>query len=495
MKRVTLRRSVDTFGRLWPVGAELFVSQRYCGVANLIDSAGVKRISLCPVDAFEGPDEDGSGTATMSPETLVTAESDDSRSPAETEAVDLYTAGFTTETRRHGEGGSDVDSGASLRSSDGLVAVGAHDRWSNGPPAEWDRVATETGRAASGSTDRVRPARYSPDSAAVSDYETVVFDDRGGEKQPPLRHSSDVGFDPNVEAQLARGTASRVLAAGPGVRWDPESPGECPFEAGQFLVSGDTAGSDPLEASPLEAPTPLPVVNYVRGDHLERHGATRWVLSVEHARRHEWGPEWWLSPAGFPAGERVLFYARRLDRPGPPEGVKPSDGPEWRYFVDLDRGEWSEWGSGEWRPVADGLSLVASGEGVTTEALRHGEEACPTMTMPGATKSIENPTIAATAAMVMDGESSDLTSVATTRLTAPMTVKLSDARVAVDLGTQTGEPSLYPEPHAGMSLDERRGWRRVDGGWRFGPGLAEQMDVWREWLSRLRAYFGEGVAA
>ena len=63
------------------------------------------------------------------------------------------------------------------------------------------------------------------------------------------------------------------------------------------------------------------------------------VLSSEHPRRAEWGPEWSINLYGIPSGDRVIFSASI--NPGPPE---------WKQFVDLDRGEWCHWG-GPWTPL------------------------------------------------------------------------------------------------------------------------------------------------
>lgn len=117
-------------------------------------------------------------------------------------------------------------------------------------------------------------------------------------------------FDPNVELQLTREPRHVEPRHAQGIARRTLTRAELPQRPGGYVA-------------------PL-----IEGRRAPPPGA---VLSAEHPRRGDWGPEWSIALYGIPSGGRTIFCARLNDN-------------EWRQFVDLDRGEWRNW-NGPWTPL------------------------------------------------------------------------------------------------------------------------------------------------
>lgn len=229
----------------------------------------------------------------------------------------------------------------------------------------------------------------------VSSGELVAGDPhrRDSEVRSTRERAESCPFDPNVELQLTREPrhAAPVVAPPTARRtfsWDdlPNRPG---------------GGSAPII--------------YGRGVVPES-----WIPSEGHSRLAEWSG-WQISGYGTQIDERVVFCALA---PG---------ATSWRFYVDLDRGEWQDWG-GAWQPL--------NSEPTITEA------AGPA---PASNPAIDEPT---------------------------------------DQLCQCGE---YPEPSASWNVDQLRGWRTVrdrDGTvcGHFGPDRPEDTETWKTWLTRVQAF-------
>jgi hypothetical protein len=143
-----------------------------------------------------------------------------------------------------------------------------------------------------------------------------------------------------------------------------------------------------------------------------------WIPSERHARLAEWSG-WQIAGYGTQVGERVVFCALA---PG---------AMSWRFYADLDRGEWQAWGEA-WQPLNSARKAI-------TDAA------------PAADPVINEPT----------GQL-----------------------------CQFGE---YPEPSASWNVDQLRGWRTVrdrDGTvcGHFGPDRPEDTAKWQTWLTRVQAF-------
>jgi len=400
--------------------------------------------------------------------------------------TDLYTAEFTTEARRRGAESELIPRAAVSHGSD-----------SGGEP---ERPVGLPAGAECRSLPESTAREFLGDGQAIPDSPSVPPCLRGepsGHQLPATSHQSDC--DPNAELQTIPQSQAVVEA--------------CPFDA--------TYSHNPT-LPPPEPPAPLPVRSYIRPERLEAHNNSRGPRAEDHHRRHEWSPEWRISPAGFSAGlhsdgtARTLYVAYHDDRSGPPEGITEAKftGPEWRFFIDLDRGVYRDWtGQGEWRPVADGLWPIASA--ATELELKHEDNHIrprETDTEPAAR-------------VVRDG-AADVAS-----LHSPTDVELSIQRRTPGLGADDGpdyqasqtdrlpgppwtpdvdpachrpstirlcQPGQYPEPGDWMSPDERQGWRRLwaEGRviYRQGPDCEAEALLYATWRNSLNCYFSGSEA-
>jgi len=495
---IWLTRAVPTHTRDWPRGQRFARAVWYevddIEVANLYDERGELRISCVPGEAVS--------------EELVPGLVADGLLPVAStaEATDLYTAEFC----------SGLPVATSHKPKDqpcvsSALSVGCDSVSSNAPPRSTahapsaspecpgESVTCESATAArkpscegSGSAERGStglPATANAVQNARTTSESTRDERSSSSKKPadsghePSATSHQPPLDPNALAQLARGVAVAE---------------RCPFEP-----TGDVPSSSGHEPPATSHQPPVPRVCYVPPayyydpDRLAEYGQARWVRSADHPRRSEWGREWSISAAGFTGSHgRTLFDARRADRPGPPPGVSVAkyDGLEWRFLVDLDRGEFSEHGVAGWTGlVADGSGPMASGEGFTTEALRHGAEnaGCPSGSAPPLEPN--RPEVDQGTAEAQDAtECEPACSSSVPSCLRGESLPAGDEPQAISHLPLCGLND-FPAPSPAMSPDERRGHRRVkiDGriGWLFGPGSAEQAPLWRAWLSSLQAAF------
>lgn len=205
-------------------------------------------------------------------------------------------------------------------------------------------------------------------------------------------------------------------------------------------------------------------------------GMPTFPRSSWHPRRHEWPEPWRIAEYGLTAMGRVFWSADHPD-------IRP-DGHAWRLAIDLDRGEVCV--GGQWQRME-----------TTTEARRHGvEDRVPDKSGGDAGKPVP------------ERRSQDLSgppSSPATSMSQPTAlsceIQEGDHSLSVSpclrgstSGHQPSAISQWPEPHDGMTIDERRGHRRVkneqgDIVWRCGPGPRETLADFLAWRRRLDAYF------
>lgn len=181
----------------------------------------------------------------------------------------------------------------------------------------------------------------------------------------------------------------------------------------------------------------------------EAAGMPTWPRSSWHTNRSHWPEPWRLAEYGITAMGRTFWMADHPD-------IRPDDH-AWRLAVDLDKSEVCI--SGHWQRME-----------FTTEARRHGE---------GTEGRVSGSTENATIGLVAEFNAS---------LSHPETSCLKPSVSPCLSG------STWPEPHDGMTEDERRGHRRVknergDIVWRCGPGPGETLAEFTAWRHRLNEYF------